>query len=294
MKSLSVIELIKKCFFRIKQIRENVSRLFFELPGIYYEYKVYREQKPFVFIDWLGYKYWLYPGDRIRFNFGRKAVLDSKGVIRYLLENVSEGDVCIDIGAAIGAISIPLWSKVGKAGTVLSIEADPGKIDKITANLKLNKFPVNNVFNIAISDTDSIKELRCFPEAPGWNTFGNPPFAKNYESFTINVHATSFGTLLDLQEITKVDYVKIDTEGSEISILEGMKTLLKHKKVRQIIFEVNYLMLEGMNNSINELFDLWKLFDYELWRIQDDGTLLSIENGWPDNLIGDCVAIARG
>ena len=78
--------------------------------------------------------------------------------------------------------------------------------------------------------------------------------------------------------------------GAEILVLNGMRRFLKEKRIKCVVFEVNQLMLEGMNSDVSQLFSFWKEFDYELWRLDDDGTPAAIEGSWPSNLIADCIA----
>jgi FkbM family methyltransferase len=257
------------------------------------EYKVRKSNKPIVFRDWAGHLYWQYPGDHIRNNWKRKSVSDANHIIRYILNHVKPGWTCIDIGANIGSVSIPLWKRVGPTGRVISVEADPNHIDKIKANLRLNNCPDNYVDNVAIAESKGTVQLRCYPESSGWQTLGDPSFAKDHTSVVIDVPAINFEELLEIHRLGSVDFVKIDVEGAEILVLRGMRTWLKKKEIGCVIFEVNHLMLEGMNSSVSELMSLWEEFDYELWRLDGNGTPAALIGTWPDNLIGDCLALPR-
>jgi hypothetical protein len=81
-----------------------------ELPGVLLEWRVNRTGDPIIFRDWVGNRYWRYPGDEIRWNWKGKSVTDSNHVIRYILNNVIRGATCVDIGAHIGCMSVCLWS----------------------------------------------------------------------------------------------------------------------------------------------------------------------------------------
>ncbi len=294
MQYISNLKIFIGTVFRVtKNFVKKTFILVMELPGTLLEYKVNTSGNPIVFKDWLGNKFWQYPGDKIRLMHRRKSVTDSKNVINYIINNVPQGSICIDIGADIGSISVVFWSKVGSSGKVISVEADPRKIDKIKANLELNSYSQDYAINVAISEREEIRQLRCYPKSTGWNTFGNPSFAKNHSSFLIDVKTISFEQLAVMYKLESMDIVKIDTEGAELLILSGMRHFLENKKIAKVIFEVNYLMLEGMNSNVSELMSYWKDFDYELWRIADNGKLLEIKDSWPSNLVGDCIAISR-
>ncbi|NEQ47612.1 MAG: FkbM family methyltransferase [Leptolyngbya sp. SIOISBB] len=264
---------------------------FLDLPGFILERRVNYHQTPFIFHDWKGYKYWQYPGDNIKLNCRRRAVLDSKGVVNYIKKVVEPGWECIDIGAAIGAVSVPLWSQVGQKGIVFSVEADPHKIEKLSSNLKLNGFKTEFILNIAISDESSIRGLRCYPENSGWDTFGDPSFAKDYESFMIDIETINVSDLARKYTLNTIDLVKIDVEGAEVLVLNGMKPLLDSGRVSQVIFEVNYLMLEGMGATVTDLLSFWEDMDYSLWEITKNGTLASLDIEKLHHNVCDCVAV---
>jgi len=243
------------------------------------------------FTDWLGFRYWLIPGDEIGIYWKRQSVTDATHIIRFILENITEGPTCIDIGAHIGGVSLPMWSKACLTGKVISVEADPRNIERIKANLRLNGYPQDYVVNAALTDKKGMVQLRCYEGINGWQTLGNPSFAASYKSFLIEVPAMTFCDLMENYGLGAVDLVKIDVEGAELLVLGGMTPFLKEKRIGCVIFEVNHLMLEGFGKTVSELLSFWKDFDYVLWRLAPDGFLVEIQNQWPSNLIGDCVAL---
>jgi len=263
------------------------------LRGDITQFRVKLNEKTIVFKDWAGFYYWQHPDDPIALNFRRRSVTDGNHIIQYIINNVETGWTCIDIGANIGAISVPLWSKVGFLGKVFSIEPHPNNFAKLKKNLLLNGFSEEYVLGIAISKNEETVKLRCYPENPGWHTLGDPLFSEDIESYFIDVPCLGFQKLLDRLDIEAVDLVKIDVEGAELSVLEGMRDLLAHKKIGSVIFEVNHLMLEGFSCTEAELFDFWDDFNYELYYLSENGVPHEIYKGWQTGFIGDCIAFPQ-
>jgi FkbM family methyltransferase len=268
-------------------------RVLQELPGIILECRVIRGRKPIRFKDWAGFAYWQHPGDNVRLNWRRRAVSDATHIIRYVLGNVRAGSVCIDIGAHYGSVSVALWSRVGPTGRVISVEADPENAERLRANLRLNGFTDRWVTDAALTDTTGTVQLRCFPGSSGWQTLGDPAFARNRASFTKDVPAIDFQRLASIHGFGSVDFVKIDVEGAELVVLSSMHRYLRDKKIGCVVFEVNGLMLEGMGHSVPQLMAFWKDLDYDLWRITESGTLDAIGESWTSQSVGDCIAVVR-
>ena len=93
--------------------------------------------------------------------------------------------------------------------------------------------------------------------------------------------------------LESADLVKIDVEGAEPMVLSGMVRFLQEKRIKCVIFEVNHLMLEGLDKTVDDLMCIWDNYDYDLYRLLSDGTLSKLSNKWPEKLIGDCIALAR-
>lgn len=283
----------KNILRKLGKILKHLFSFFYYLPGIFPAIKVNWCRRAIVFYDQFGFKFWQYPGDEVLLNYKRKAVADSTGVIHFLNGYIKPGFICIDIGAYIAGISVPMWSKAGLQGKVISVEADSAKIERLKSNLELNGFPSDFVVNAAISDREETRSFRCYPKSAGWNTFGNPEFAKDYNSFLTVVQCIDFGQLLQANKLEHVDIVKIDTEGAELLVLKGMHSSLIQKQIGCVIFEVNPLMLPGMGVSVKELISFWDDLPYTLYLLKDNGNISPLSENWPNSFVGDCVAIIK-
>lgn len=255
-------------FFRIKLLRQKV-----------------------LFHDQFGFKYWLDSmTDNPRWCRRRRAIGDSIGVTRYILQSVESGQCCVDVGAHQGGISVPMWSKCGTEGRVLSIEADPGKIERIKRNLRLNGYPDDCVINLAMSEKEEFRGLRCYKGASGWSTFGSASFAEGKKSYVIDVKCVTGDDLFVKHGIDKVDLVKLDIEGAELYALRGLRSFLSRGKIRRIIFEVNPFMLRGLELSVRELIDFWADYPYEIQKIAEHGKCIPLPEKWSEYEVGDCIA----
>jgi FkbM family methyltransferase len=282
-----------------KKTSEFFYRLFFfyrKIQGNFLEKKTNKLNKPIKIQDIFGNIFWQYPGDNISFNWERQSITDAFNVIRYIAQNVYPNSICIDIGANLGSVSVALWKQIGRNGRVISIEADPRNIDKLKANLELNNCPSSYVHSVAITNKKTQMKLKCYPRCNGWQTLGTKQaaFAEGYDYYSIDVNTTTFEEIMLTHQFNFCDFVKIDVEGAELLVLQGMRYFLEHKKVKQVLFEVNQQTLETMNCNVNDLMAFWQGLDYSLWVVDIQGDLQPLsEQKWYKNTFCDCVALVN-
>lgn len=147
-------------------------------------------------------------------NFDSYEKEDEQMILRFL----KEGDLILDIGANIGWYSI-LFSKKFPQATIYSFEPIHETYKYLITNLMLNK--ANNVFplNIGISEKDSFSTYYYFPEGSVLASERNLIECSKAKKTTCKV--TSLDTFINEQNINKIDFIKCDIEGAELSAITG-------------------------------------------------------------------------
>ena len=160
---------------------------------------------------------------------------------RELIEKMSglakPGDVFLDIGAGTGTHSIPLAMKCGPEGRVYAFEPDQECRAVLNKNIQLNGLNNISVLDIAAWNKDTTLIL---------NTNGVTGYAPQVERITRNrefkrhlpVMARSIKSLVKSNDIRSPDIVKIDVEGKEYEVLQGIGNL----KLKYIFVEVHPAM----------------------------------------------------
>jgi FkbM family methyltransferase len=130
-----------------------------------------------------------------------------------------EGDTVIDIGAGKGEDSIPFSEKVSESGKVIAIEAHPQVFSSRREVCSNNN--IANIIPVNLALTDSAKQV-CIENKQDWisNTISE-------EETGIKVQADTLDNLCEKMNITKIDYLKMNVEGSEIDIIKGMTNSIK-------------------------------------------------------------------
>ncbi len=134
-----------------------------------------------------------------------------------IAEAVKNGSVFFDIGAHVGFYTLLASSLVGGAGKVYAFEPLPRNLSFLKKHLKLNDVRNVTVFEAAVAASPGQAQ---FSEA------ANSSMGKLSEEGAIKVELVSLDDLLATGKIASPDYMKIDVEGAELSVLQGARGIL--------------------------------------------------------------------
>jgi FkbM family methyltransferase len=159
--------------------------------------------------------------------------------IKYLQSAVKNGWHCIDIGANLGYVTIPLSHLCGSEGKVVAVEPVQSFVNLLTTYV--NKYGKDNVeiLNYALGKNDNEKIIMGTPVIHGIQRHG---FTKIVESSTEfpygNTYEVQMRNPMSLfKDIKQLDFIKCDVEGYELFIIPEMKVLiLKFKPIILIEF----------------------------------------------------------
>jgi FkbM family methyltransferase len=145
---------------------------------------------------------------------------------------LGKGDVAIDAGANIGAVTVYMAKRVGRAGRVVAVEMMPGTAGQLRRNLTLNGLQNVTVFEQALSDTAGETAVALIE--PGF--FGQASITSAQRP---NVCQPVEVRTVTLNEITaglgEIALMKMDLEGAEPQALRGASRALQ--RVRNVAFE---------------------------------------------------------
>ena len=167
-----------------------------------------------------------------------------------MLKFIMKDDVVFDIGANIGAFTVPFAKKVGDFGEVYSFEPQKLIYEILNENVNKNKLKNVKVFNIGVGKKEEELELNDIDYSKVGN-FGGVSFKYESSSFTKNIknkkYKVKVKNLDQLTEIKKCNFIKMDVELMELEILTGGKNFLK--KFRPILWIENHKLYP---NKINK------------------------------------------
>jgi FkbM family methyltransferase len=191
---------------------------------------------------------------------------------KILLPNLSEDDLIMDIGANTGEYSNELLKYFPKR-EILSIEPNPVAYDI------LKKITGIKAYNLACGKKDGERTLYVSSERQtdshaslSRNTYYN---VDNLVSYKIKcVRVDNF--LADQKRENKIGFIKVDAEGHDFEVLEGMGALLSDIKFIQFEFNEKHVYTRTF---IMDFYNLLSATHY-LFRI-DNGFLHDLNEYHP-------------
>jgi FkbM family methyltransferase len=161
--------------------------------------------------------------------------INNNGEKLYLQTALQESHIVFDVGANQGDWSNLVYTS--KPGiTIYAFEPFPHTYKNLCKNIQNPKFyPVN----AALSDSFGNMTFYSYEDST-LNGFYDRAILKDKFHFTsspITVLCDTLDHFCHEHKISKIDFLKIDTEGAEWKVLQGAQNLLKDQKIRNIQFE---------------------------------------------------------
>lgn len=172
----------------------------------------------------------------------------------------------INIGANIGFFTLLLAKQVGTKGRVFAFEPSHKTSKILKKNIEENKYENVKIIVQAVSNTTGFSDMWT-----GKSSTHN--YVSSELSKDTNLHREKIKTItIDeffVKDDFRIDFIVMDAEGSEKSILEGArKTIMKNKDL-EIITEYNPHTLTLAGTSGQEFFKLIEELGFFIYLIDE-------------------------
>jgi FkbM family methyltransferase len=182
---------------------------------------------------------------------------------------VRPGDIVLDIGTNVGETLFNFAKLLGSEGFVYGFEPDDVNFANVRKNIQLNDFENLHVFNFGISDTTaSVKLYRVDPHNLGMNRILSDVEAVEFGDFT-TIETDTLDNVIEQNNLSRVDVIKIDIEGYEMHALRGGRGALERFKPKLFI-EVGYTRLIKNGTSPNEMIKFLNALGYTVYHADTD------------------------
>jgi len=191
--------------------------------------------------------------------------------VKLIKSIVNKGDVVCDIGSNIGFFTLILAKLVGPQGKVYSFEPDPENFDILRKNVELNGYK-NVVFEQAAVSNKKGKLMIYFSEINSGDTriFQPGEEKENRESSSaLSVKLDDYFT--KKKEVPS--FFKIDVQGAELKVFEGMKSILKSKKKIALTVEFSPEMLRSFGCKPDKMLKILRDYGFKLYDLDKQKTI---------------------
>ena len=190
--------------------------------------------------------------------------------------------VVIDVGGHVGYFSLLAARLVGPQGKVFTFEPEPTNYRLLLENIGLNGYQNIVAVNSAVSSALGTMDLYLAGLDNGRHSayrHGLP------ESGRIVVDTTTLDDFLQGEGWPRVDLVKIDVEGGERDVLDGMRQTFERSGGLKLILEFNPSLLR--NAGVNPAQFLSRLAGegFRVQCIDDRHGLISVDATGVDSLV---------
>jgi FkbM family methyltransferase len=176
---------------------------------------------------------------------------------------VKPGMTIVDVGANIGYYTLLAGKLSGASGRVNAVEPCPGNLAFLERNIKLSKLKNITIHPYAAGETFQKREFHVTDISVDHGFYAHP------YATTVNMIEV---TQLPLDELIKsrVDLAKIDVEGAEIEVLNGMKSIVNRSGSLVLFDEWSPDFMRSAGREPSELFDRLRALGFQHIDVLDD------------------------
>lgn len=165
------------------------------------------------------------------------------------------GDTVFDVGAFHGLMSVVASRAVGPSGKVVAFEPNEQCHRHLERHLAINRCGNVSIEPIGLMNVEQAHEF--YPQRdgrPSWNSSFIREFADPHHAIQpVSVRCTTLDRYVQRTGLIP-QLIKIDTEGTEFSVLEGARqTIEQHRPA--LIMEFNRDSAQNAGTSIREVLD---------------------------------------
>ncbi len=207
--------------------------------------------------------------------------------LEVLLSFIKEDTVFLDIGANLGFFTLQVGKRILRRGKVYSFEPHPKLQSLLRWNVHLNGLTSTvDCFPFGLSDQNTPAKFTYPIGHLGGGAVSNLTDNADYE-----IVASELRRLDDvLGPDFRCDLVKIDVEGHELNVLNGMRRIVANSSEIKILFEKLSTNL-GTEQALEEYFDEG---GFDLYQVGADSSLDEIEAGGLKERSGYVLATRHG
>lgn len=201
---------------------------------------------------------WFFP----RYEGGK---VHERPVSEAIIDSLNGARCFVDVGTNLGWYTVLAAKSIGD-GSVIGFEMDDLNVDLLKKNVVLNDCDNIEVHHAAVSDEPGTISYQRASDTPS-AVFSIASSNDDEDGAMVSVDAVTLDDFFGGRE-QMPDVIKIDVEGAETMVLNGMKGILSEVKPKLFV-EIHPTKLPGYGSSYAEVAKILMDHGYEIFEIQE-------------------------
>lgn len=204
-------------------------------------------------------------------------------VTRLFQRALRPGDIMVDVGANVGLHSLLASRLVGPTGRVHAVEASPWIYARLMRNIAANGATNIQARNLAATAVPGPVSVWLHDDSNlGGTTIIASEAARSGAVLEATVEGRPLGDIVPVEDLLAARLIKIDVEGAEWMVIQGMASLLPRlREDVEILIEVKRDALRAMGASVEALLGLFAQAGFAAFEVENDYGAASYIAGQP-------------
>ena len=194
---------------------------------------------------------------------------------RFVERLLRPGMTVVDVGAHHGLYTFLASKRVGRKGRVIAFEPSPRECRRLKKHLRWNRCSNVHLMPCAVGDEPGETDFYLVEGSQDWCNSLRPP-AVDVPTYRVRVSVLRLDDALEELDVSKVDFIKLDVEGAELSVLYGVMRVLLRGSRPAILAEVQDIRTQPWGYTAREIIQFMIRMDYRWFAIAAKGALLPI------------------
>jgi FkbM family methyltransferase len=217
-----------------------------------------------------GLRLWVDPADMgCGIGFLMRGENFDRFITRLFDASLTPGMNVVDVGANIGAVSLLAARRVGETGRVFAFEPNPANYAFLQQNIKENGAANIVAEQKALSDTSGTSHLFLCPQYRAGSARGKI-FETEKGWKGIEIETVTLDSWFSAQNVP-VHLVKIDVEGAEEKVFNGMQETVRRNPHMLLLLEFIPCLLTFAGTDPLAFLDRLHASGFSLYEMNDDG-----------------------
>lgn len=224
-------------------------------------------------------------GERLDWSLKSGKACDAVPWLDRIQPLIDEESIVFDVGANMGVVCH--WF-AERSHHVYAFEPHPENVSTLQSQMKLRNSSNISLHQYALGREETQMQLHV-KGFHGHHSLGDVDNSPTVDKILVDVR--TMDSVFEELNLNRIHFLKIDVEGFESDVLTGASSLLADKKIDYILFELQETLLQSIERTSQEVFDI--LFESGYQIIDLNGRIMK-----PDSaqkiLNGDYLACING